>query len=691
MAEIVIKLVDGELAGKTGQEIAKEFNAAALAVKKAKVGTQEFLDATQRLERASELQANYKKQLQSTSSASDALKKSFGGVLNQIPGFSAINGALQSARGGVGGLTSGFGLLRGAIIATGIGALIIAVTALIGWFSKTEKGANMISGAFKAMGAIIDTLMDRLWNIGDTLKQLFSDPISFFKNLGNDIATAAQEGYDLVQVFDDIEDRQRDLEVRSKEQEIQVDKLLLNAKNAGKTYQEKLAILEQADEITRSSYKEQLALSKEYLDAVEREVAMAEKSGTMGDDLADKRKEAKLAYLSLVQEEVTTEEKIANRREQILGKIDAANDKAAEKRAKQNEKDAKELQDSLDKLEDMRVKAIADEEAQEIAEAQLKFKRELEDINLTGAQKLEAERLVAEALGQEIEAIRAKYAQKKAEAEKKENAEQLQREKEQLEELKKALEEKQEFEEKITNEKLALQTSAAHAGLDLLASQTKSEKEARRIKKLGAIADVGIHLQQELAANAAAAAANPANAVTLGAAGAAQLAGANLRSILRAAVSTAKILLFKRGGWLGAMRGIFGGLLKGPSHENGGIPGYNKSTGQALEMEGGEFVFSGRATRALGAKNLMRINDHYTRKMASGGPINPFQDRAPLDSGRTSVGGSYRDSVATDERLLLQFVAAMDRRIDRIKAYVVASEVDDMLKVEAAIKDEADV
>ena len=387
MAEIVIKLVNGELAGKTMQGITKEVNASYLALKKAEIGTKEWVAANEKLEKAKQLQSDMKTQIEATNKASATLKQTFGGVLNQIPGFSALSGAFNSLKGGVGGLTSGFGLLRGAIIATGIGALIIAVTALVSWFSKTEKGANIIAGAFKGMGAVIDTLMGKLWNIGNTLKELFSNPIEFFKNLGNDIANAAKEGYDFVQVMDDIEDRQRDMEVTAKQNDILVDQLLLQAKNVGKTYEEKIALLNKANDLTRKTYKDQLALSKEYLDAVEKEVASEMKRQgvkDMTDEQADKIKNAKLAYLDLLGQEISTEEKIANRREQILTKQEKAQDRkdekdlaAREKKEKQDAdadekqkaKDEKEAERDLKKKEDA-IKREADYRKQLNAESE---------------------------------------------------------------------------------------------------------------------------------------------------------------------------------------------------------------------------------------------------------------------------------------------------------------------------------
>jgi hypothetical protein len=732
MAEIVIKLANGELAGKTAQSIAKEINAAAVAAKKAEVGTKDWIDAHAKLDRAKKLQQDLSEQVRATTTASNSLKQSFGGILNQIPGFSQISGVLGQAKGGVGGLTSGFGLLRGAIIATGIGALVIAIMGLVSWFTKTEKGANIVSGVFKGMGAVLDTLLSKIWNIGDTLKEFLANPIQFFKNLGKDIASAAKEGYDLVQVFDDIEDRQRDLEVRSKEQDIEIDRLLLQAKNAGKTYEEKLAILEKADDMTRASYREQLALSKEYLDAVEREVAAAEKNGTFGDDLADKRKDAKIAYLNLVQEEVTTEEKIANRREQILGKIDKANEKAAAQKEKQNEKEAKDLADSLKVLEDMRVKSIQDSEAQEIAAVELKFKRDLEQSTLHGEQKAELEKLIEETKGQEIQVIKDKYAALALQADKKSFQEKISNLDLQMEQetnlltqqfLAKQLTDQQYADLtaqaiiKSEQQKLNLiratfgeQSAEYQKGFASLLNKQKvfSDESAKTTEELakrnsqavtgslsvfagflGTMAGLYEQGTQQYKAFATAQAVistiqGAINAYTSAlaipyvgeilapiAAGAALAAGyAQVNKIQQTKIAA-------------PVKKEKGGLLSGRRHSQGGIH---------IEAEDGEFIFSRKAVSAIGVDHLNSVNNHYTRKFSSGGPVSPFADRGPI---RSSAASSA--TLATDDRMsrletaFNNYASKVDRWASTIKVQNVVTETESALKTVNRIREDADI
>jgi len=416
MSKIDIELANGQKAGETLKQLTNQAAALKKELSTLKPGTEEFVKSAESFNQVSGRMSEIREQIKSTTKASDALKNAW----NQLPGaqyFNQISSSFSSMKSGVGGLISQFGLLKTAIAATGIGLLVLAVTALIGWFTKTEAGANMLSGAFKAMGAVIDTLMNRLWNIGTTLKELFSNPIQFFKNLGKDIKDAAVEGYDLVQLFDDIEDRQRDLDVQAKRNENTIDQLLLQSKNVAKSYQERIALLNKADELTRKSYEDQVALSKEKLALVDREVAAAEKQGTLGDELVDKQRDARLKVLDLEGQAIGIQEKIANRREQILGKQEKANDKAAATAEKNAEREAELLRKKLEDEEKARLNIME----LRASDQEKGLQREIDSINASTQQKIEAlvgsetqiaeQKLLLEDIAQrQIQELKDKYA-----------------------------------------------------------------------------------------------------------------------------------------------------------------------------------------------------------------------------------------------------------------------------------------
>ena len=112
----------------------------------------------------------------STSAMSGTLDKATGGAVSK---FSAFKGALGS-------VTTGFKSLRVAIIATGIGALLIAVTALGQAFTRSEEGQNKFAKILGVIGSVTGNLLDLLADLGEKIIGVFENPkqaIIDFKNL----------------------------------------------------------------------------------------------------------------------------------------------------------------------------------------------------------------------------------------------------------------------------------------------------------------------------------------------------------------------------------------------------------------------------------------------------------------------------------------------------------------------------
>ena len=101
-------------------------------------------------------------------------------------------GAVSAFKGLVGGIKSavaGFKTLKGAIIATGLGALLVAITSLVAYFKETERGADQLRIITSALGAVMGKLMDVVIGLGEALFKAFSDP----KQALIDFGTAIQE------------------------------------------------------------------------------------------------------------------------------------------------------------------------------------------------------------------------------------------------------------------------------------------------------------------------------------------------------------------------------------------------------------------------------------------------------------------------------------------------------------------
>ena len=100
-------------------------------------------------------------------------------------GMTAIDrrtgGAISAFKGLVGGIktaVTGFKTLKGAIIATGLGALLIAITSLVSFFTKTERGAQQLRVVMAGLGAAVGAETDAVVSIGEGLFKMFSGDFS---------------------------------------------------------------------------------------------------------------------------------------------------------------------------------------------------------------------------------------------------------------------------------------------------------------------------------------------------------------------------------------------------------------------------------------------------------------------------------------------------------------------------------
>ena len=82
----------------------------------------------------------------------------------------SINGAISSLRG----LTIGTKLFGRALLATGIGAILIALGSLITFLTKSQRGMDLVTKAAEAFSAVFNVLIDRVIKFGEGIFKLLS-------------------------------------------------------------------------------------------------------------------------------------------------------------------------------------------------------------------------------------------------------------------------------------------------------------------------------------------------------------------------------------------------------------------------------------------------------------------------------------------------------------------------------------
>lgn len=259
-----------------------------------------------------------------TSSLIDAIDQTglFGGKLT------ALKQGFAQVQQGVTILKAGFGSLRTAIASTGIGALILAITALVVYFSKFQPAVEAVQRTLAGVGAVMDVVKNALINLGQVIVNAFTNPkkiinefldlikntvgkafsglgkiiqgaLSFdftkikegvdsigtgFKNAGDaavnardkirgaldDIATtaakAAKAAADLKEQEQQLNDNEEDFQITREKTKAQIDELIVKSKNRTLSDQERVEFLKQAGDLEQQLTQKELTFAQQRLD-----------------------------------------------------------------------------------------------------------------------------------------------------------------------------------------------------------------------------------------------------------------------------------------------------------------------------------------------------------------------------------------------------------------------------------------
>jgi len=303
--------------------------------------------------------------------ANDELKEAtentadYSGVISILD--SQTGGAISKIQGmtqTIGGATKGFKLMRAAIIATGIGALVIAITSVATAFTNSEKGQNKFAKLMSQIGVIVGNVTDILGNFGNAIisfvtgnfneaRESINAVTEGIKNFGEETRKEIKIAGELAEMRAKADKQQRELTVERAKADRDRAKLLEQSINKEKfTVEERIKFLQEAAKLEEDITNKEIENARLRLEAKQQENALSESTK---EDLEE---EAEL-QAQLIQLETA---KLTKQKEVTSQIIAFKQEEAAAVKAVNDEKQRQE--DEAIKIQQENEKALADFKSQ---------------------------------------------------------------------------------------------------------------------------------------------------------------------------------------------------------------------------------------------------------------------------------------------------------------------------------------
>ncbi|MFY0655125.1 MAG: hypothetical protein JXQ96_24075, partial [Cyclobacteriaceae bacterium] len=204
-------------------------------------------------------------------------------------------------------------ILKVAIASTGIGLLVVALGSLVSFFTKTQRGANIVSKAMAGIGATVDVLIDRLSIFGEGLFKIVSGDFTAgldllkgsFQGITAEIKEEASAAVDLSKRYEALRVAEAGLTVETRKRRAEIKALNKDAEDTTLSEQERFAAIDKAIRTENELQNKRVALAKERLDILKEQNALSE--GTTEDLEAEAEAEGALfAILEESDEMLTT-------------------------------------------------------------------------------------------------------------------------------------------------------------------------------------------------------------------------------------------------------------------------------------------------------------------------------------------------------------------------------------------------
>jgi hypothetical protein len=278
---------------------------------------------------------------ESTQEMGNQLDSVTGGAITK---FKGLTGTLKKVVGS-------FKTLKGAIIATGIGALVIAVTSLTQAFTASETGQNRLAKVLKQFGVIAGNVGDIFYSLGDTIYNVitgnFDEAGKAFDrlkervtNFGDETKRELELAGELADKIADADKRERELLVERSQTNVKINELKTKAAEVDKfTSEQRIQFLEQAAALEDEITGKEVALAELRRDIKIEENSLSESSKEDLDDEAQ-----------LIANVIQLEEQRLLKNKELLGVAAGLRKMEADKLKAEREKELADFQKQQDDI-----------------------------------------------------------------------------------------------------------------------------------------------------------------------------------------------------------------------------------------------------------------------------------------------------------------------------------------------------
>lgn len=258
-----------------------------------------------------------------------------------------LKDAFKSLKGGVKIVINSFKTLKGAIAATGIGLLVIALGSLVAFFTKTQKGVDLLDQAMAGLGAAVDVIIDRISGFGESITKFFSGDFSgavegmtkTFSGLGDEIVREAKAAAEFEKTLQGLIDMEREFSVQKAKNNVIIRQAEALAADQNVSLQTRVTKLKEAMDLIEEQALEEERIAKTKYDNIVLQNSLGESTR---EDL-QKEADAEIALINIRAE-------AADRRKALIGQFQSLNQQLAtetQEQEFQKQKDADSTQEAI--------------------------------------------------------------------------------------------------------------------------------------------------------------------------------------------------------------------------------------------------------------------------------------------------------------------------------------------------------